>query len=161
MVDYIGIANDLKAALKTYTDSNGRGQPNRKAEEFLDVLQEKLDACRGLFHGFDYCRYEKHPVAPLVPAANHILGLPDGKKRFLDLVTAITRAFALCGTLDEAEELRTEIAFFGAVKAAIVKHTTVDKKLTEAEKHSALRRILDNAVVSEARRSAPARRWRR
>jgi type I restriction enzyme R subunit len=149
VVDYIGIANDLKAALKTYTDSNGRGQPSRKAEEFLDVLQEKLDACRGLFHGFDYSGYEKNPVALLVPAANHILGLPDGKKRFLDLVTAITRAFALCGTLDEAEELRTEIAFFGAVKAAIVKYTTVDKKLTEAEKHSALRRILDNAVVSE------------
>ena len=152
VVDYIGIANDLKAALKTYTDSNGRGQPSRKAEEFLDVLREKLDACRGLFHGFDYSGYEKNPVALLVPAANHILDvkkLPDGKKRFLDLITAITRAFALCGTLDDAEELRTEIAFFSAVKAAIVKYTTVDKKLTEAEKHSALRRILDNAVVSD------------
>ncbi len=152
VVDYIGIANDLKAAMKTYADSNGRGQPSRKAEEFLDVLRAKLDACRGLFRaggGFDYSGYEKNPVALLIPAANHILGLPDGKKRFLDLVTAITRAFALCGTLDEAEELRTEIAFFGAVKAAIVKYTTVDRKLTEAEKHSALRRILDNAVVSE------------
>ena len=152
VVDYIGIANDLKAALKTYTDANGRGQPSRKAEEFLDVLRAKLDACRGLFHGFDYSGYEKNPVALLVPAANHILDvkkLPDGKKRFLDLITAITCAFALCGTLDEAEELRTEIAFFSAVKAAIVKYTTVDKKLTEAEKHSALRRILDNAVVSE------------
>lgn len=152
VVDYIGIANDLKAAMKTYADSNGRGQPSRKAEEFLDVLRAKLDACRGLFReggGFNYSNYEKNPVALLVPAANHILGLKDGKKRFLDLVTAITRAFALCGTLDEAEELRTEIAFFGAVKAAIVKYTTVDRKLTEAEKHSALRRILDNAVVSE------------
>lgn len=75
MVDYIGIANDLKAALKVYADSNGRGQPSRNAEEFLDVLQEKLDACRGLFHGFDYSGYEKNPVALLVPAANHILGL--------------------------------------------------------------------------------------
>lgn len=152
VVDYIGIANDLKAALKTYADSNGRGQPSRQAEEFLDILRAKLDACRSLFKqggGFDYSAYEKHPTVLLVPAANHILGLPDGKKRFLDLVTAITRAFALCGTLDEAEELRTEIAFFSAVKAAIVKYTTVDRKLTEAEKHSALRRILDNAVVSE------------
>jgi len=149
VVDYIGIANDLKAALKTYTDSKGRGQPSRQAGEFLDVLRAKLDACRGLFHGFDYSGYEKNPTALLVPAANHILGLPDGKKRFLDLVTAITRAFAVCGTLDEAEKLRTEIAFFSAVKAAIVKYTTVDRKLTEAEKHSALRRILDNAVVSE------------
>ncbi len=152
VVDYIGIANDLKAALKTYTDSDGRGQPSRNVEEFLDVLRAKLDACRGLFQqggGFDYSSYKTKPVALLVPAANHILSLADGKKRFLDLVTAITRAFALCGTLDEAEKLRTEIAFFGAVKAAIVKYTTVDRKLTEAEKHSALRRILDNAVVSE------------
>jgi len=149
VVDYIGIANDLKAALKTYADSNGRGSPSKQAAEFLDVLREKLDACRGLFHNFDYSAYRANPVPLLVPAANHILGLPDGKKRFLDLVTAITRAFALCGTLDEAEEVRTEIAFFGAVKAAIVKYTTVDQKLTEAEKHSALRRILDNAVVSE------------
>jgi type I restriction enzyme R subunit len=152
VVDYIGIANDLKAALKTYADSNGRGQPSRQAGEFLDVLRARLDACRGLFKqggGFDYSAYETHPTALLVPAANHILSLPDGKKRFLDLVTAITRAFALCGTLDEAEALRTEIAFFSAVKASIVKYTTVDQKLTEAEKHSALRRILDNAVVSE------------
>ncbi|HNW41134.1 MAG TPA: type I restriction endonuclease subunit R, partial [Opitutaceae bacterium] len=155
VVDYIGIANDLKAALKTYVDSNGRGQPSRNAEEYLDVLRAKLDACRALFRaggGFDYSGYEKNPVALILPAANHILDdrkLPDGKKRFLDLVTAITRAFAVCGTLDEAEELRTEIAFFSAVKAAIVKYTSVDRKLTEAEKHSALRRILDNAVVSD------------
>ena len=155
VVDYIGIANDLKAAMKIYADSNGRGQPSRNAEEYLDVLRAKLDACRALFRaggGFDYSGYEKNPVALILPAANHLLDdrkLPDGKKRFLDLVTAITRAFAVCGTLDEAEALRTEIAFFSAVKAAIVKYTSVDRKLTEAEKHSALRRILDNAVVSD------------
>lgn len=152
VVDYIGIANDLKAAMKTYADSNGRGQPSRKAEEFLEVLRAKVDACRGLFReggGFDYSTYNKNPVALLVPAANHILGLKDGKKRFLDLVAAITRAFAVCGTLDEAKALQTEIAFFCAVKAAIVKYTTVDRKLSEAEKHSALRSILDNAIVSE------------
>jgi type I restriction enzyme R subunit len=149
VVDYIGIASDLKAALKTYTDSNGRGQPSRRAEDFLDVLRAKMDACRGLFHGFDYSRFQTAPTELLVPAANHILSLPDGKKRFLDLVTEITQAFALCGTLDEAEPLRTEIAFFSAIKAAIVKYTCVDRKLTEAEKHSILRRILDNAVVAD------------
>ena len=149
VVDYIGIANDLKKALKTYTDANGRGQPSRKAEEFLEVLQAKLDACRGLFHGFDYATYETRAATLLVPAANHVLGLKDGKKRFLDLVTAITRAFALCGTLDAAAALRTEIAFFSAVKAAIVKYTTVDRKLSDADRNSALRRILDNAVISD------------
>jgi type I restriction enzyme R subunit len=149
VVDYIGIASDLKAALKDYADSNGRGQPTRKAEEFLDVLRERVDACRELFHGFDYSTFATHGTTLLVPAANHILGLTDGKVRFLDLMTAVSRAFAVCGTLDEAAELRQEIAFFSAVKAAIVKYTTVDRKLSEAEKNSALRRILDNAVVSE------------
>ncbi|MBW7895187.1 MAG: type I restriction endonuclease subunit R [Opitutaceae bacterium] len=152
VVDYIGIANDLKAALKVYTDSNGRGQPTRTSEEALPKLLADLDAVRGLFHGFDYSGFEKNPTVLLVPAANWILDtkrLPAGKKRFLDLVTAVTRAYALCGTLDEAEKRRTEIAFFSAVKAAIVKYTTVDRKLTEAEKHSTLRRILDNAVVAE------------
>ncbi len=149
VVDYIGIANDLKAALQSYTDSKGRGQPSRDVEEFLEVLLEKMDVCRGLFHRFDYSGYTVNPLGLLAPAANHILGLTDGKKRFLDLITAITRAFALCGTLDEAEDLREEIAFFCAVRGVIIKHTTVDKKLTEAEKHSVLRQILDNAIVSE------------
>jgi len=149
VVDYIGIANDLKAALKTYVDSDGHGQPSRNAEEALDVLCAKLDACRGMFHGFDYSGYVTSPAPLLVPAANHVLGLPDGKKRFIDLVTAINRAMAVCGTLDEAAELRTEIAFFSAIKAVIVKYTTVDRKLSEAEKQSTLRRILDNAVVSD------------
>jgi type I restriction enzyme R subunit len=152
VVDYIGIANDLKAAMKTYADSNGRGQPTRTAEEAVPKLLADLDALRGLFHGFDYSGYQTNPTALLVPAANWVLDqekLPDGKKRFLDLVTSITRAFALCGTLDEAEAVRTEIAFFSAVKAVIVKYTTVDRKLTEAQKHSALRQILDNAIVSE------------
>jgi type I restriction enzyme R subunit len=155
VVDYIGIANDLKLALKTYTDANGRGQPsqsNQTGAKALPKLLASLDACRGLFHGFEYSAYRTNPMSLLVPAANHILDvkkLPDGKKRFLDLVTAITSAYALCGTLDEVAALKTEIAFFSAVKAAILKYTSVDRKLSEAEKHSVLRRILDNAVISE------------
>lgn len=81
--------------------------------------------------------------------ANHILGLDDGKKRFLDAMAAITKAFSLCSTLDAAAPLREEIAFFSAIKAAIIKHTTVDKKRTEEEKNSVLKQILDNAVVAD------------
>jgi len=113
------------------------------------VLLEKLSVCRGLFYGFDYSDYEIDAAKLLVPAANHILSLDNGKKRFLDVVTQITKAFALCGTLDQAAGLKKEIAFFSAIKAAIVKYTSVDKKLSEADKHSALKRILDNAVVAE------------
>ncbi|MDG1702458.1 MAG: DUF3387 domain-containing protein, partial [Opitutae bacterium] len=149
VVDYIGIGNDLKAALKVYSDSKGRGQPTHDTQKALEELLKRMDICRALFHGFDYSAFETRGHTLLVPAANHILGLEDGKKRFLDVVTQMTRACSLCGTLDEAKALKLEIAFFSAVKAAIVKSTSVDKKLTDAERNSALKAILDNAVVSE------------
>ena len=149
VVDYIGIANELKQAVKTYTDAKGRGAPTLYAEEAFSVLLEKMDVVRGLFHGFDYSDFVGQSYKLLVPASNHILGLDDGKKRFLDAVLAINKAYSLCGTLDEAKELRAEIAFFSAIKAAITKFTYVDKKLTEYEKNSVLKQILDNAVIAE------------
>ena len=149
VVDYIGIANELKQALKIYVNAQGKGTPTLQAEEAFAVLLEKLEVVRGLFHGFDYSDYATRAHQILILAANHILGVADGKKRFLDAMAAITRAFSLCGTLDEAEPLRKEIAFFAAIRAAIVKHTTVDSKLTEEQKNSALKQILDNAVIAE------------
>ena len=149
VVDYIGIGNELKQALKIYASSQGKGAPTLNVEEALSILLEKMDVVRGLFHGFDYSDYLTCAHHILVSAANHILGLKDGKKRFLDVMAAITRSFSLCGTLDEAAALRKEIAFFTAIKAAIVKHTTIDKKLTEEQKNSALKQILDNAVEAQ------------
>ncbi|AKB60824.1 type I restriction endonuclease subunit R [Methanosarcina mazei] len=149
VVDYIGIANELKQALKTYTDARGRGEPTLRAEEAFSVLLEKMDVVHGLFHGFDYSEFVDQAYKLLVPASNHILGLDDGKKRFLDAVLAINKAYSLCGTLDEAKELRAEIAFFSAIKAAISKFTYVDKKRTQEEMNSALKQILDNAVIAE------------
>ena len=149
VVDYIGIANELKNALKTYTDSKGKGRPANMSAEALSVLLEKLDVVRGMFataaepggQGLDYSAYESNALALLMPAANHILALENGKQRFMDAVLAINKAFSLCGTLDEAKELRKEIAFISAVKAVITKYTTVDKKRTEQDKHSALKQI--------------------
>ena len=149
VVDYIGIANELKAALKTYTEAKGKGDPAHDAAEALSVLLEKMDIVRGLMHGFDYSAFETQAIALLVPAANHLLGLKDGKTRFLDTMVAVAKAFSLCGTLDEAAALRKEIAFFSAIKAAIAKFTTVDKKRSDAEKNSALKQILDNAIISD------------
>lgn len=149
VVDYIGIANELKAALKTYTDAKGKGDPTHNAAEALSVLLEKMDIVRGMMHGFDYSAFETQAIQLLVPAANHILGLKDGKTRFLDTMVAVSKAFSLCGTLDEASALRKEIAFFSAIKAAIAKFTTVDKKRSDAEKNSALKQILDNAIISD------------
>jgi type I restriction enzyme R subunit len=149
VVDYIGIANELKAALKIYTDAKGKGDPTHNAAEALAVLLEKMDIVRGLMHGFDYSAFEVNAIQLLVPTANHILGLKDGKERFLDTMLAVSKAFSLCGTLDEAAALRKEIAFFSAIKVAISKFTTVDKKRSDAEKNSALKQILDNAIISE------------
>lgn len=155
VVDYIGIANELKQALKTYTESQGRGAPTHSAAEAYALLLEKLDVVHGMFakgpkgDGFDYGGFEEYPQKLLVPAANYILGLEDGKKRFLDAVLAMNKAYSLCGTLDEARALHKEIAFLSAVKAAITKVTSVDRKLSQEEKHSALKQILDNALVAE------------
>lgn len=149
VVDYIGIANELKAALKTYTEAKGKGDPAHDAREALAVLLAELDALRGLMHGFDYQRFETDALQLLVPVANHILGLKDGKQRFLDMMLRVSKAFSLCSTLDEAAALRKEIAFFAAVKAAIVKFTTVNSKLADADKNSMLKQILDNAIVAD------------
>ncbi len=127
VVDYIGIAAELKNALRTYTDAKGNGQPTVKAEDALKILKEKLDVVRGMIHGFDYWQFETKPLQLLAPAANHILGLNDGKKRFLDVMASVTKTYSLCATLDEAAGLRTEIAFFFAIRAALVRHGNVGK----------------------------------
>ena len=155
VVDYIGIANELKQALKTYTDAKGKGEPTLRAEEAYAVLAEKMDAIRGMFakttdqEGIDLSGYETQAHQLIIPAANYVLSLKDGKKRFLDLVLAANKAFSLCGTLDEAKTLHKEIAFYSAIKAVISKHTSVDRKLSQAEKDSTLKQILDNAVVAD------------
>ncbi len=155
VVDYIGIANELKQALKTYTDAKGKGEPTLRAEEAYAVLAEKIDAIRGMFAktneqaGMDISAYETQAHKLIIPAANYVLSLKDGKKRFLDLVLAINKAFSLCSTLDEAKNLHKEIAFYSAIKAVISKHTSVDRKLSQAEKDSTLKQILDNAVIAD------------
>lgn len=149
VVDYIGIAAELRRALKTYTESRGKGQPTLDAAEALAKLKELMDVARGLLHGFDYATYRTQATGLLLPAANFVLGLDDGKKRWADVIVAITKAFSLCGTLDEAIELREEIAFFQAIKSVIAKATETDKKLTEDKKNAVLKQILDNAVVAE------------
>ena len=155
VVDYIGIANELKQALKTYTDAKGKGEPTLRAEEAYAVLAEKMDAIRGMFAkttdqtGLDLSSYETQAHRLIIPAANYVLSLKDGKKRFLDLVLAINKAFSLCSTLDEAKNLHKEIAFYSAIKAVISKHTSVDRKLSQAEKDSTLKQILDNAVIAD------------
>lgn len=149
VVDYIGIANELKIALKTYTDSKGKGTPTLDAEQAYEILLEKLHIIRGMLHEFDYSDYKTEAHNLVIPAANHILELENGKKRFMDAVLSLNKAHSLCNTLDQVLELEKEIAFFNSMKAAINKFTAVTTKQKQQEKNSILKQILDNAVVAE------------
>lgn len=148
VVDYIGIANELKAALKDYTQAKGKGKPTIAAEDALAVLLEKMDVLHDMLHGFDYSDFRTKAWQLLPGVANHVLGLEDGKKRFADTVLAASKAFALCCTLDEALAHRDELAFLQAVKAALTKFGTSGKKLSDEQKEHALRQIISKAVVS-------------
>jgi len=154
VVDYIGIANELKQALKTYTGSQGKGKPTHDTHEAFAVLLENIDKLHGMMHGCDYSEFETKALELLPRVMNHILSLEgangelDGKKRFLDVMASLRSAYTLCGTLDEAKAYSKEIAFFDAVKNAISKFTTVDKRRTDEEKNSALKQIIDNAIIA-------------
>ncbi|CAJ4115513.1 HsdR family type I site-specific deoxyribonuclease [Burkholderia pseudomallei] len=149
VVDYIGIANELKAALATYTQAHGRGRPTIDAHEALAVLAEKMDVLHDMLHGVDYEAFRIQAWQLLPAVANHVLGQDDGKKRFADTVLAASKAFALCCTLEEALTYRDELAFLQAVKAALIKHDGADKVLTDEQKEHALRQIISRAVVSD------------
>jgi type I restriction enzyme R subunit len=149
VVDYIGIANELKSALKEYTASNGRGRPTVNAAEAYAVLEEKLDVLRGLLHGYDYSNFLTGGHRCLAGAANHILGVNDGKKRFADTALAMSKAFSLCCTLDEAKAVREEVAFMQAVKVILTKRELSDKKRTNEARELAIRQIISSAVVSD------------
>ena len=148
VVDYIGIANDLKQALKEYTASNGRGRPTVDAHEAYAVLEEKLDVLRAMLYGFDYSGFLTGGHKLLAQAANHMLGIKDGKKRFADVALAMSKAFTLCCTLDEAKAVREEVAFFQAVKVLLTKKDISTKKKTDEERELAIRQIIGSAVVS-------------
>ncbi|WP_020206037.1 type I restriction endonuclease subunit R [Cupriavidus sp. WS] len=149
VVDYIGIANELKSALKEYTASHGRGRPTVDAAEAYAVMEEKLDILRGMLHGYDYSGFLAGGHKCLAGAANHVLGLEDGKKRFADTALAMSKAFTLCCTLDEAKAVREEVAFMQAVKVILTKRELSDKKKTNEQRELAIRQIISSAVVSE------------
>ena len=147
VVDYIGIANELKHALKTYTTAGGKGKGTIDTAEALAEMLKRLDIVRNLYHGFDYSSFMTKAHMLLVPCANFILGLDDGKKRYLDEVLALTKAFSLCGTLDDAKEHKEEIAFFQAVKSVIQKASSKPSNIKDPNK--AIKQLIDNAVISD------------
>lgn len=157
VVDYIGIGNELKAAMKEYTASQGRGKPTVDAHEALSLLLEKMDVLRSLLHGYNWSGFLTGGHKALAGAANHVLGIrsankdsqQDGKRRFADAAVAMGQAFSLCCTLDEAKALREEVAFFQAVKVILTKRDVTAQKRTDEQRDAAIRQIISQAVVSE------------
>ncbi|WP_114973844.1 type I restriction endonuclease subunit R [Rhodoferax ferrireducens] len=159
VVDYIGIGNELKAAMKEYTQAKGRGRPTVDAHEAFSVLTEKLDVLQAMLHGFDYSGFLTSGHKALAGAANHVLGLKtghpgagqrDGKKRFADTALAMSQAFTLCCTLDEAKAVREEVAFMQGVKVILTKKETSAQKRTDEVRELAIRKIISQAIVSES-----------
>lgn len=150
VVDYIGIGNELKAAMKEYTASQGRGRPTVDAHEAYSLLAEKIDVLRAMLHGFDYSGFLLGGHKTLAGAANHVLGIKDGKKRFADVALAMSKAFTLCCTLDEAKAVREEVAFFQGVKVILTKKELTAKKRTDEQRELAVRQIIGSAVVSDS-----------
>nr|WP_330216779.1 type I restriction endonuclease subunit R [Lebetimonas sp. JS138] len=151
IVDYIGIASDLKEALSFYSESGGKGEPAKLQEEAVKIMLEKLEVVRDMLHGFAYQRYFSAPTQErlhiILEAEDFILGLEDGKKRFIDAVSALSKAFSLAVPHDEAMKIKEEVAFFQAVKSRLVKFTTEGENIFNYE--TAIKQIVDKAVSSK------------
>ena len=152
IVDYLGIAEELKRALATYTDSGGTGKTTFDQAEAVAVMQEKYEICCALFHGFDYSGWtggSPEQRLRLLPAAlEHILALENGKERCLQAVRELTLAFALSVPHEDALSIRNDVAFFQTIRAQLTKRAPGEARTGE-DLDSAIRQIVSGAVASE------------
>jgi len=152
VVDYLGLADELKKALATYTESGGTGKTAIDQAEAVAVMLEKYEVCRGLFHRFDWTPWitgKPQERLSLLPAAQeHILALDEGKERLLRAVTDLSQAFALAVPHDDALRIRDDVGFFQAVRAVLAKNAPGERK-TDEELDHAIRQIISKAMVSE------------
>lgn len=153
VVDYLGIASDLKQALSFYSDSGGKGDPAETQEQAVSLMLEKLEVVAQFFHGFPYENYfaanTGQKLALILAAENHILGLENGRKRYINEVTALSQAFAIAIPHEQAMDVKDEVAFFQAVKARLVKFDSTGSGRTDEEMETAVRQVIDKALVSE------------
>jgi type I restriction enzyme R subunit len=152
VVDYLGLAHELKAALATYTESGGAGRTALDQDEAVAVMQEKYEVCCGLFHGFDRSKWTSGTAQErlgLLPAAQeHILAQENGKDRCLRAVRELSQAFALAVPHEAALAIRDDVAFFQAVAAVLAKRAPGDARPEEELDH-AVRQIISRAVAPE------------
>jgi type I restriction enzyme R subunit len=153
VVDYLGLADQLKKALATYTESGGQGDPTFDTAQAIAVMLEKHGIACNMMHGFKWDKWTTGKPADrlaLIPAGQqHILEHEDGKKRWVQVVTELSRAFALCAASDEATEIRDGVCFFQAIQAALSKQSTNSQKTPE-QIDAAIRQLVSKAITTEA-----------
>jgi type I restriction enzyme, R subunit len=154
VVDYIGIADMLKSALQQYTE-NDRKTAGIDTDQAVDFMLEKLQLIREMMHGHDYSKFRSDKASErmkaIVETVDYVLGLGDqGKRDFLNYVTELAKAYALCSTTEAAEEINLEIGFFKAVKSGIVKIATTDnKKKSASELDAQLNQLISKSIISD------------
>ena len=153
VVDYLGIASDLKKALSFYSDSGGKGDPTQQQEQAVALMQEKLEVVEQMLHGLDYQQYftenTSGKLSWILKTEDFILGLEDGKKRFVNEVTALGKAFAIAIPNEQAMDVKEEVAFFQAVKARLCKFNQSGNGRNDEEIETTIRQVIDQALVSE------------
>ena len=151
VVDYLGLADELRQALVTYTESGGTGKTAIDQEEAVAFMMAKYEICRDLFHAFDWSRWAtskpQDRLSLLKGASEHILAQKDGKPRFQQAVTELSQAFALAVPHETALRIRDDVGFFQAVRAVLTKALPGERK-TDEELDHAIRQIVSGAVVS-------------
>lgn len=152
VVDYLGLADELRKALVTYTEAGGTGRTALDQAEAVAVMLEKYEICRGLFHGFDWSHWltgTSIQRVTLLPAAQeHILAQENGKDRLMQAVTELSKGFALAVPHSEAIRIRDDVGFFQAVRAVLAKNEPGERKSNEELDH-AIRQIISKAMVSD------------
>ena len=152
VVDYLGLAQDLRQALVTYTESGGTGRTAIDKEEAVAVMLEKHGVCCALFHGFDWTKWTTgtptERLALIPPAQEHILSQENGKDRCIAVVRELSQAFALAVPHEETHRIRDDVGFFQQVRAALSKASPSEAR-TEEDLDLAVRQIVSRAVASE------------
>jgi type I restriction enzyme R subunit len=152
VVDYLGLADQLKKALVTYTESGGQGNPTFDTAQAIAVMLEKYGIACGILHGFNWDKWTSGTPTErlqLIPAGQeHILEQEDGKKRWVQIVAELSRAFALCAASEEAVEIREDVSFFQALQAALNKQSGGNRKTPE-QIDAAIRQLVSKAITTE------------
>lgn len=153
VVDYLGIASDLKKALSFYSDSGGKGDPAENQERAVQMMLEKIEVVSQMYHGFSYENYfnadTSTKLSLILHAEEHILGLENGKRRYLNEVTALSQSFSIAIPHDQAMDVKDEVAFFQAVKARLVKFDSTGTGKTNEEIETTIKQVIDKALVTE------------